>query len=82
MCPQRKDNRMKVKDDLSIAEKIKADSLSIQHHALHISESMTSYARYNEPPSKAALEEVIETLQEISILTEGLEADIYDQDQN
>ena len=48
MCPQRKDNRMKVKDDLSIAEKIKAESLSIQHHALHISESMTSYARYNE----------------------------------
>ena len=82
MCPQRKDNRMKVKDDLSIAEKIKADSLSIQHHALHISEAMTSYARYNEPPSKAALEEVVETLQEISILTEGLEADISDQDQN
>ena len=82
MRPQRKDNRMKVKDDLSIAEKIKADSLSIQHHALHISEGMTSYARYNEPPSKAALEEVMETLQEISILTEGLEADICDQDQN
>ena len=82
MTPQRKDNKMKVKDDLSIAEKIKAEALSIQHHALQISEAMTSYARYNEAPSKASLEEVVETLQEISILTEGLEADIYDQDQN
>ena len=29
MTPQRKDNKMKVKDELSIAEKIKAESLSI-----------------------------------------------------